>query len=139
MHVIPAHVLDSALADISDVPVVEVEDGVLKVTFSGNYEPPVNDLVDFLGALQRTNPEAAEAAREGLYWEDGFYGGYAVAHLNGLALEGRSRSAYQPCEQCGDKVDDADTRLCSECQADADQDALEPMDMSGGSNGSEDR
>lgn len=138
MHTIPAHVLDSALADISDVPVVEVEDGTLKVTFSGNYEPPVNDLVDFLAALERANPEAGRAARDGLYWEDGFYGGYAEAHLNGLALEPSAMSAYQPCTDCGDKRE-GDGPRCDYCEGEHQQALREPMDMSGGSNGSEDR
>lgn len=138
MHLIPAHVLDAALADISDVPRVEIEDGVLKVTFSGNYESPVNDLVTFLSRLQRTNPEAADAARLGLYWEDGFYGGYGTATLNGLALEEGSMSAYEGCTDCGDKRE-GDGPRCDYCEAEHQEGALEPMDMSGGSGGSTDR
>lgn len=91
MYEIKAEVLDNALADISDVPVVCVENGTPTVVFSGNYEPPVNDLTNFLAALQRADEDLAAAAREGLYWQDGFYGGHGEAQFNGLTLVGVSK------------------------------------------------
>ena len=89
---ITASTLDQALADISDVPRVERDSGGSPVViFSGAYEKPVNDLVAFLGRLQSIDSELAEAAREGLYWEDGGYSGHGTATLNALALDGVSQ------------------------------------------------
>lgn len=124
MYFIPAHALDTALADISDVPTVEVEDsGLLSVTFTGNYSNPVNDLADFLAALQRYDWTASEAAREGMEWSDGGYGGGGTAVFHGLRLEDGTRSTYSACDRCGgtdggDQEQVGNEWACADCRAD---------------------
>lgn len=122
MHTIPAAVLDRALANISDVPEVETAEGLL-VRFSGSYESPTNDLVEFLAALQRMDDDAATAARDGLYFRDGGYAGYGEAVLNGLRIEGKS--AYEPCDECQEHGREGRTNLvigdrflCADCRED---------------------
>lgn len=114
---VKASIIDNALANVSDVPSIGVKDGIPTITFSGNYEAPTTDLVEFLSRLQRNDDDAAEAARGGLHWQDGFYGGYGTATLNGVTLEGVSR--YQECAQCEDPVGvdlaEAGSLLCADC------------------------
>ena len=128
MHTIPAAVLDRALANISDVPEVETDEGLL-VRFSGSYESPVNDLTEFLAALQRQDEEAAQAAREGLYFRHGGYAGYGEAVLIGLRIEGKS--AYEPCDECREHGREGktclllgDRFLCEDCREPSEAEAV---------------
>jgi hypothetical protein len=112
-----AAALDAALADVSDVPSVEISHGNPTIVFTGNYETPVTDLVEFLSRLQSVDEQAAEAAREGLEWSEGGYARHGSAALNGIVLDGVSR--YQECAECGDPVgdfgSDNDSTTCEEC------------------------
>lgn len=103
MQTLFASTLDQALANISDVPRVEVDEtGSPKITFSGNYESPVNDLVTFVLALSRgilrdydgpswSADVVIEAVESGLQYDDNHYGGHATVTLNGVTLDGTSK------------------------------------------------
>lgn len=105
---IKAGLVDDCLADISDVPLVEVDEhGHPVVTFTGNYVNPVNDLIDFLAALQTRDVDLAEAAREGLAWEDGGYASRGTATFNALRLDGKSVYDTEQDEDAEEEDEDA--------------------------------